>query len=109
MFPRPAFKAIGMLVAVYLFPGMMVNASELPEVTKAKARKWEAISIGAFADSINHAVMKFEGKKAPYKQYTPDQIVHIAENVLAGQNLARTRMVAGQRIRIGSGSGRPTR
>jgi len=54
--------------------------------TKARFGEWEAISVGAFADSINHAVMKYEGKKAPYKQYGPEQIVDIAENLLAGQS-----------------------
>ena len=61
------------------------GAADLPEVAEAKAREWEAVPTGAFADSINHAMMKYEGRKAPYEQYSPEQIVHIAENLLAAQ------------------------
>jgi len=60
-------------------------AADPPEVAEAKGGEWEAVPTGAFADSINHAVMKYEGKKAPYKRYSPEQIIHIAENLLAGQ------------------------
>ena len=63
-----------------------VPVAEPDEVTKAKSRIWEPISTEAFADSISHAVMKYEERKAPYEQYSPGQIVHIAENLLAGQN-----------------------
>ncbi len=73
--------AAAIVVSVQVAP-----ADEPVEVTEAKSRAWEAIDTGAFADSINHAIMIYEGKKAPYKQYTPAQIIHIAENLLAGQN-----------------------
>ena len=63
-----------------------VLVSEPAEVTRAKSQVWKPVSTEAFADSISHAVMKYEGRKAPYKQYSPRQIVHIAENLLAGQN-----------------------
>jgi PelA/Pel-15E family pectate lyase len=61
-------------------------AEESAEVRRAQATPWQPISHTAFADSIHHARMKFEGRQADYPQFTPDQIVHIAENLLAGQN-----------------------
>ncbi len=61
-------------------------AAEPSEVTRAKARIWKPVPAGAFADSINHAVMNYEARQVPYQQYSPGQIVHISENLLAGQN-----------------------
>ena len=61
-------------------------AEEPAAVTKAKTNSWKAIDTGAFADSINHVVMQYEGRKAPYEQYSSEQIVHIAENFLAAQS-----------------------
>ena len=74
------------LIAATVVSGQAAAAGEPIEVTKAKSSQWRLIDAGAFADSINHAVMKYEGQKAPYKQYAAEQIVHIAENLLAGQN-----------------------
>jgi PelA/Pel-15E family pectate lyase len=51
-----------------------------------KTGKWRPVSIAAFRDSIHHATMKYKNGKPPYRQYSPRQIVHIAENLLAGQN-----------------------
>ncbi|MBN2210801.1 MAG: pectate lyase [Sedimentisphaerales bacterium] len=73
------------LLAVIFFVAA-AGAAEPTEVTEAKAKQWEAISVGPFADSIHHATMSNEKKKVPDPQYTPVQIVHIAENLLAWQN-----------------------
>jgi PelA/Pel-15E family pectate lyase len=59
---------------------------EPADLAAAKNRTWKAIDTGAFRDSIHHAVMRYQGQKAPYQQYRPEQIVHIAENLLAAQN-----------------------
>ncbi len=80
-------KLVGKLLLISIT--LCVQAAlvaEPAEVTRAKSQIWEPVSIEAFADSISHAVMKYEEKKAPYQQYSPRQIVHIAENLLAGQN-----------------------
>jgi len=61
-------------------------AAEPEEVIAAKAKQWEPISTGAFADSIHHVIMRYEERKPPYKQYKTEQIIHIAENLLAWQN-----------------------
>jgi PelA/Pel-15E family pectate lyase len=66
-------------------PGTPAAAEPL-DVARAKAMAWSAISQTAFADSIHHARMKFVDQRAPYPQYAPEQIVHIAENLLIGQN-----------------------
>jgi PelA/Pel-15E family pectate lyase len=66
--------------------GQALLVAEPAEVARAKSRIWKPVSIEAFADSISHAVMKYEGRKTPYEQYSPSQIVHIAENLLSGQN-----------------------
>jgi PelA/Pel-15E family pectate lyase len=73
------------VVTVAIF-AQLALAEEPADVTKAKTNSWKAIDAGAFTDSINHAVMKYEGGKAPYDQYSSEQIVHIAENLLAAQN-----------------------
>lgn len=67
-------------------PPLVVDAATIEEVDAAKAKTWEAIDVGPFGDSIHHARMKYVDEKAPYAQYEPEQIVHIAENLLAWQN-----------------------
>lgn len=62
------------------------GAAEPDDVAAAKARQWKPISVGSFADSRNHAVMRYEEGKAPYQNYSAEQIVHIAENLLVWQN-----------------------
>lgn len=62
------------------------SAAEPIELTQAKSGEWRPIALRAFADSIHHAVMKYEGNRPPYEQYSPKQIVHIAENLRAGQS-----------------------
>ena len=52
----------------------------------AESPTWDAIDMGAFSDSIHHALMKYPAEKAPYERYRPEQIVSIAENLLAWQN-----------------------
>lgn len=79
-----------------LFPSMLVVTfvalsqaglvAEPVEVTEAKAKAWTPISVGVFADSINHATTKEVEQKPSYRQYAPQQIIHIAENFLAWQN-----------------------
>jgi len=79
-----AFASVCIAIVIVFAPGGV--AAEPAEVTSARAKQWNPISIGAFADSISHVMMGYEGKKAPYEQYAPKQIVHIAENLLAWQN-----------------------
>lgn len=53
-------------------------------VETAKKQNYQAINLAGFHDSIHHAVMRYE--KLHYAQYKPEQIVHIAENLLLYQN-----------------------
>lgn len=76
--------AASLLIALVTL--IRATADEPPEVTEAKKKKWNPISLSAFRDGINHAVMGYKGNKAPYPQYTTDQIIHISENILAWQN-----------------------
>jgi PelA/Pel-15E family pectate lyase len=69
-----------------VIPVLAARAGEPPEVAEAKAKTWKPIPMGYFGDSIHHALMGFKERKAPYPQHTPEQIVHIAENLLAWQN-----------------------
>jgi PelA/Pel-15E family pectate lyase len=86
---RKTFSATTTLVilaALSLFVAQSVSAEEIEEVAAAKAREWQPINTGPLHSGIHHAVMKFKGQKAPYPQYTPTQIIHIAETLLAYQN-----------------------
>lgn len=81
-------------MAVILACSLMAVASvsvlcfvEPVQLVIAKSKRWEPIATGAFADSIHHAVMVYEDQETPYERYLPEQIVHIAENLLAWQNL----------------------
>jgi len=56
------------------------------DVETAKAKPWNPIDVRSFHDCIHHAVAKFKGQTPPYGQYKPEQIIHIAENLLAYQN-----------------------
>lgn len=81
-------RQIGTLLfaGVLLFrtsPGLAQNQAE---VIAAQEKTWEPIDTGAFADGINHALTHYRGKKAPYARYQADQIVHIAENLVAWQH-----------------------
>jgi len=76
--------AVVVIVFMLLLPDCI--AAEPDAVRAAKAKQWEPISTGAFADSINHVIMRYKARKPPYDQFKPEQIVHIAENLLAWQN-----------------------
>jgi len=79
-----AFLMATAMALALVTPGMADG--EPPEVTSAEARQWEPIPLDPFGDSIKHAVARFEHHRPSYRQYTPEQIVHIAENLLAWQN-----------------------
>ena len=74
------------LVALPLSLAHNVAAEGTEDVAAAKAKEWQAIDTGPLHSGIHHAVMKFKGQKAPYPQYKPTQIIHIAETLLAYQN-----------------------
>ena len=80
-----AVRPSGILVALLFLP-RAAWAGEADPVVEAKAKEWEAIPVGYFNDSINHARMRYKRRKPPYDCYELKQIVHIAENVLAWQN-----------------------
>ena len=61
-------------------------AIEPIEVTKAKQSKWNPIKDGIYSTSINRGLKISKGKLISYSQYSSDQIIHIAENLIAGQN-----------------------
>lgn len=79
-------SVLRVVVAFLLMTSFGALAAEDAEVTSAKAKKWAVIDQKPLFSSIHHAVMKFKDQKPPYAQYRPDQIVHIAETLLAYQN-----------------------
>jgi PelA/Pel-15E family pectate lyase len=80
-----AFVVLAPLVALPVRAAEPASDAANPVVV-AKAQEWKPIPIGYFGDSVNHARMGYKHRKPPYKCYEPEQIVHIAENVLAWQN-----------------------
>lgn len=74
------------LLVAALTVAQSFGAAEPDDVAAAKARQWNPISVGSFSDSISHAVMRYEEGKAPYQNYSAEQIIHIAENLLVWQN-----------------------
>jgi hypothetical protein len=83
---RKAFVLPFVALAVGLGLLTLAWGDEAADLAAAKLKSWEAVPVGAFGDSINHAIMGYEKGKAPYARYAPTQIVHIAENLLAWQN-----------------------
>jgi PelA/Pel-15E family pectate lyase len=79
-------RLLALLFATGLAFGRVACADEADDVAAAKAKTWKPIDTGAFADSIHHAAMKYKDGTAPYPRHAPEQIVHIAENLLAYQN-----------------------
>lgn len=55
------------------------------DVAAAMKKNWKAIPLRPFADSIQHARGQYKNHQPPYELHDPDQIVHIAENMLAFQ------------------------
>lgn len=51
-----------------------------------KTNKPEAVDLTPFSDGINHALMVYKDKKAPYERYSPEEIDKISENLLLWQN-----------------------
>ncbi len=79
-------KACVAAVALIACVALSASTKRVDVPASAKQREWQPISVGAFADSIHHARMEYAHEEPPYERYRPDQIVHIAENLLAWQN-----------------------
>jgi PelA/Pel-15E family pectate lyase len=47
---------------------------------------WQAIDISLFSDAIQHALMKFKDRQAPYERYELHEIDKIADNMVVLQN-----------------------
>jgi len=60
-------------------------AEESKQLTLAKQQSYEPIDLSLFSDSIHHWQMK-DGRDRNDQRFRADQIVHIAENLLAFQN-----------------------
>lgn len=74
-----------LLSLTLLVPNVPEAADEDARVRAAKERTYEPIDLSPFSDSIHHWRMK-DGRGRDDERYRPDQIVHIAENILAFQN-----------------------
>ncbi|MEZ6044857.1 MAG: pectate lyase [Planctomycetaceae bacterium] len=66
-----------------LFP--CVQADEQTQLDQALNQKYDALDLRLFQDSIHHWQMK-DGRTRNDARYQPEQIVHIAENLLRFQN-----------------------
>lgn len=69
-------------LSIFLLTGIPVSAQL--EFEAAKQRSYEAIDSSLFRDSIAH--WQNERGGGPYPRYRPEQIVEIAQNLLAFQN-----------------------
>ena len=83
---RSRLKIFQFLAGILFFSAIPVWAQENAEVAAARKKSWEPIDTGAFADGIRHALTHYRNKNAPYERYQENQIVQIAENLLAWQN-----------------------
>jgi PelA/Pel-15E family pectate lyase len=77
-----ALVAIGIIMASQVSPVAGAD-TDMAAIEKAKTKRYTSISIRDFQDSIHHYQMGLES--VDYPRYEPDQIVHIAEILLAYQ------------------------
>jgi PelA/Pel-15E family pectate lyase len=79
-----------LLVTGFLLMFLSVNAilgsNFSASADTLKTKKPEAVDLSSFSDGINHALMGYKDKKAPYERYSPEEIDKISENFLVWQN-----------------------
>ncbi|MAT15294.1 MAG: pectate lyase [Planctomyces sp.] len=86
--PRPLFSLVLLHCALVLSvaPAWASDAAaDNEELQEALQRTYEPLDLRLFGDSIGHWKMK-DGREHQYDRYQPEQIVHIAENLLRYQN-----------------------
>ncbi|MFA5322389.1 MAG: pectate lyase [Smithella sp.] len=87
---RKSWFITGLICSLFLAlvaVGLSFFAGLRPELQHCMANgKSQPVPITDLEESIHHALMKYEGGKPLYQRYSPDQSIHIADNLLLWQN-----------------------